>query len=222
MKVGLQKGVFHFGFSFCFVRVANGSMQIRFVLNFFRLPCFVLQGSSFGSINGLLSSDIGVIDSGPAAPIGHKALFTSPGCPRCFADLNRFPQLCESGKSKSPLKERQRPKLLFSFFLDKSCLKPYGAQLGDVVEYGLLRYSRRLGPFPFVGSFSEKNLFTTYGSGGYYGPSAIHFGQLDESGFHRCCLQFLANFNSRPFCVEMSFSLLSPLLWVICSLVQAL
>ena len=52
--------------------------------------------------------------------------------------------------------------------------------------------------------------------------SAIHFGQLDESGFHRCCLQFLANFNSRPFCVEMSFSLLSPLLWVICSLVQAL
>lgn len=71
--------------------------------------------------------DIGVIDSGPAALIGYKASFMSLGCPRCFADLNRFSQLCESGKSKSPLKERQRPKLLFSLFSDKSRLKPVGA-----------------------------------------------------------------------------------------------
>ena len=91
-----------------------------------------------------------------------------------------------------------------------------------MVEYGLLKYSRRLDPFPFVSSFSEENLYTTYGSGGYYGSSAIHFRSVDRSGFHRCCLQFLANFNLRPFCVEMSFSLLSPLIWVICSLVQAL
>lgn len=118
--------------------------------------------------------------------------------------------------------KRQRPKLLFCVFLDKSCLRPVEAQLKNVVEYGLLRYSRPLGPFPFVSSFSEENFSTTCGLGGYYGPSAIHFRLVDRSGFHRCCLQFLANFHLRPFCVEMSFSLLSPLIWVICSLVQAL
>jgi hypothetical protein len=49
------------------------------------------RAHSFGPVNGLLLSDIGVIDSGFAVLVEHKALFISPGCPRCFADLNRFP-----------------------------------------------------------------------------------------------------------------------------------
>jgi hypothetical protein len=40
--------------------------------------------------NGLLLSAIGALDSGLAVLVEHKALFKSPGCLQCFADLNRF------------------------------------------------------------------------------------------------------------------------------------
>lgn len=86
-----QKGVFHFRLLILLCSHSKRQHVDSFCAEpFFDYCALSHRARSFGPINGLFLSASGVIDSGFAALVEHKALFISPGCPRCFADLNRF------------------------------------------------------------------------------------------------------------------------------------